>query len=156
MRYVVYSLFILLITSLNVNGQNRTPLPHGMVFGNKPSTVSLMPASELESFMGKRTRTSAAIIGKVVKVTHEKGGWFTLDAGNGRTISARFRNYKVVLPSAIKGREVIISGIATKQFIADDQQQLAGDTVVGKKQHNVKTDPKRRLLFEVYGLMVNK
>jgi hypothetical protein len=160
MRYgfMIRCLLIIVIVGISngVFAQKRTPLPHGMVFGSKPSTVGLMPASKLENFMGRRTRTSAAITGKIIKVTREKGGWFILDADSGRTISARFKNYKVTLPAAIAGRQVIISGVATKQFIAADLQQFAGDTAAGKKQHQVKTDPKRRLLFEVVGLMVNK
>ncbi len=146
----------LFVITQQVQAQKKVALPHGMVFGTKPSTVALMPASKLEAFMGKRTRTSAAVTGKVLKVTQPKGGWFTLDAGNGRTIMARFKNYNVTLPVELKGREVIISGVASKQFLADDQQQLAGDTVKGKKQHTVKTNPKKRLIFEVVGLMVDK
>ena len=156
MRYVLYTLISLFLITAHALAQKHVALPHGMVYGTKPSTVGLMPASQLETFMGKRTRTSAAITGKVIKVTKPQGGWFTLDAGNGRTIAARFKNYNVTLPTQLKGREVIISGVASKQFIADDQQQLAGDTVTGKKQHKVNANPKHRLIFEVVGLMVNK
>lgn len=151
MKRIIYNLLILVFMSSSAMAQKPVPLPHGMVFGSKPSTVGLMPASRLEAFMGKRTRTSAAITGTIIKVTKTKGGWFTMDAGKGRTIAAHFKNYDVVLPADIKGREVIISGIASKQFTADDQQQLAGS-----KQHGVKTNPKQRLMFEVVGLMVNK
>jgi hypothetical protein len=150
MKHILLSIFALLLISV-ASAQKRTPLPHGMVFGSKPSTVGLMPASKLEDFMGKRTRTSAAISGVILKVTKTKGGWFTLDAGKGRTIAAHFKNYNVVLPVDIKGREVIISGVVSKQFTADDQQQLAGS-----REHAVKTNPKQRLEFEVVGLMVNR
>lgn len=155
MRYL-FIFIILSLTAFNALGQKPTPLPHGMVFGSKPSTVGLVPSSQIETLMGKRTRTGASISGRVLKVTKSKGGWFTLDAGKGRTIAARFKNYNVILPTDLKGREVIISGVVSKQFIADDQQPFAGDTVVGKKQHKVKTNPKQRLIFEVVGLMVNK
>ena len=67
-----------------------------------------------------------------------------------------FKNYKILLPANLKGHIVIMEGIAEKQFIADDMQHLAGDTVVGKKQHYVNTNPKQRLIFEVRGLMVDK
>lgn len=106
--------------------------------------------------MGKRTRTSAVIYGKVLKVTQSKGGWFDLDAGNGRIIKAHFANAHINLPYDLKGRQVIIDGVAQKQFIADDLQHFAGDTVIGKKQHHVKANPKQRLTFEVHGLMVDK
>ena len=150
MKNIILS-FIAILFITGASAQKRTPLPHGMVFGGKPSTVGLMPASKLEDFMGKRTRTSASISGIILKVTKAKGGWFVLDAGRGRTIAAHFKNYNVILPVDIKGREVIISGVATKQFTADDQQQLAGS-----KEHATKINPKQRLAFEVAGLMVNK
>ena len=79
-----------------------------------------------------------------------------MDAGNGKTIKAHFKNYNVNLPEAIKDRTVIIQGVAQKQFIADDLQHFAGDTVKGKKQHTVNTNPKQRIDFEVRGLIIDK
>ena len=139
-----------------VYAQKHTPLPHGMVYGSKPDTTTLMQASKLEDFMGKKTRITTAIAGKVISVTKSKGGWFEIDAGKGRVIAAHFYNAGVTIPKELAGRTVIISGIAAKQFIADDLQHLAGDTVTGKKQHKVKTDPKRIVTFEVKGLVVDQ
>ncbi|QQL49628.1 DUF4920 domain-containing protein [Mucilaginibacter ginkgonis] len=136
--------------------QHHTPLPHGMVFGTKPSVTGGMPADKIETFMGKRTRTTTVIIGKILNVAKSAGGWFDMDAGNGKVIAAHFKDANVNLPKDIKGREVIIEGVAQKDFIADDLQHMAGDTVRGKQQHHNKTDPKRRLTFEVKGLMVNR
>ena len=150
------TLFISISIAHMAIAQKHVPLPHGMVFGEKPDTVALMPASQLESFMGKKTRITTAISGKVIKVTKEKGGWFEMDAGNKRVIAAHFTNAGVNLPRQLAGRTVIISGIAAKQFIADDLQHMAGDTVNGKKQHKVNTNPDRRLSFEVKGLMIDK
>jgi len=92
----------------------------------------------------------------VIKVTKTKGGWFELDAGNGKIINAHFKDYAVTIPADLKGRTVIIEGVAQKQFIADDGQHFAGDTVTGKKQHSVNANPKQSLTFEVSGLMVDK
>jgi hypothetical protein len=152
---------ILLITmiclcTLVASAQKKTALPHGMTYGTKPSTVALLRADTLEQAMGKKARISTSVVGKVLKVTKSKGGWFDMDAGKGRIIKAHFKDYNISLPTALKGREVIIQGVAAKQFIADDAQPLAGDTVVGKKQHQVRTNPKQRLIFEMTGLMVNK
>jgi len=158
MKPLIKLIIIVLIasTSTATFAQKHTPLPHGMVFGIAPSNINQMPATKLETFMGKRTRTSVVIYGKVLRVTKEQGGWFELDAGNGKVIAAHFRDYNIKIPTDLKGRQVIIDGVAEKQFIADDLQHLAGDTVQGKKQHTVKTNPKEKLTFEVKGLMVNK
>lgn len=134
----------------------HTPLPHGMVFGTAPNTTGMMDASKLEAFMDKKVRISTTIRGVVTEVVKQKGGWFNVDAGNGRIIAAHFKNIGINIPKDLKGKTVIIEGVAAKQFIADDMQHFAGDTVVGKKQHHVNTDPKRRLTFEVTGLFVEK
>ncbi|QJD96503.1 DUF4920 domain-containing protein [Mucilaginibacter robiniae] len=154
MKFIITSLIYccLLVTA---QAQKHTPLPHGMVFGSAPSHVSLMPASKLETFMGKRTRTTASVIGTVIKVTKPKGGWFILDAGNGQTIQAHFRNYNVVLPEDLKGRQVVIAGVAQKEFIADDHQQLAGNRKTDKNTLSSKNKPPQ-LTYEVTGLFVNK
>ncbi|WP_121812487.1 DUF4920 domain-containing protein [Mucilaginibacter kameinonensis] len=149
-------LFISLLIVNAATAQKQVPLPHGMIFGQKPDTVALMPASKLEAFMGKKTRITTAISGKVIKVTKEKGGWFEMDAGSKRVITAHFANAGINLPTALAGRTVIISGIAAKQFIADDLQHMAGDTVNGKKQHKTNTSSDRKVSFEVKGFMIDK
>ena len=147
---------LMAVTSAPLFAQKHTPLPHGMIFGSTPSNVNQMPATKLEAFMGKRTRTSVVIYGVILRVTKEQGGWFDMDAGNGKVIAAHFSDYNIKIPVDLKGRQVIIDGVAEKQFIADDLQHLAGDTAKGKKQHQVSTNPKEKITFEVKGLMVNK
>jgi hypothetical protein len=150
------TLFISILIANTAIAQKHVPLPHGMIFGEKPDSISLMPASKLEAFMGKKTRITTAITGKIIKVTKEKGGWFEMAAGNNRVIAAHFTDAGINLPLQLAGRTVIISGIAAKQFIADDLQHMAGDTVNGKKQHKINANPGRRISFEVKGLMIDK
>jgi hypothetical protein len=147
-------LFTFFITAVSF-AQKHTALPHGMVFGIKPNTTGMMPASKIEAYMGKQIRTSTTIRGKIIKVTQPKGGWFEVDAGKGKVITAHFKNYGINIPADLKGKIVIMEGVAQKQFIADDLQHFAGDTVTGKKQHYTNADPKRRLTFEVKGLIVD-
>jgi hypothetical protein len=145
-----------LLFSIAAQAQKHTGLPYGTVFGVKPNTVGMMDASKVEAFMGNKTRISTTIRGRVIKVTQQKGGWFELDAGNGKIIRAHFKVYNINIPTDLKGHTVIVEGVAQKQFIADDLQHFAGDTVNGKKQHTVKTNPKQKLTFEVTGLFVDK
>ena len=146
-------IFAVIIAGLLTNRQG-TPSMHGKVFGTRPDSTGMIKASQVESFMDKKTRISITIKGKVLKVTKAQGGWFDIDAGNGKVIAAHFKTYNVTIPTDLKGKYVVADGVAQKQFIADDGQHFAGDTVTGKKQHNTKTNPKQRLTFEVKGLMV--
>ena len=137
-------------------GQKHTPLPHGMVFGDKPKDIAPMPASKIETFMGGKIRQTTALVGKIIKVTKEQGGWFEMDAGGGKVIAAHFKNYNIKLPKAIEGRTVIIEGVAQRLLTADDMQHFAGDTVTGAKQPKEKVNPKARITFEVRGLVVDR
>ena len=151
MKQVV--LLILVPLTLNVSAQ-QTPLPHGMVFGQKPDTTIIVEATKTESFIGKKIRVNTTIRGRVVNVIKQKGGWFTMDAGHRKLISAHFKNYGVVLPAALKGRVVIIEGIAVKQTDATNGQRFGGNMAGGKDNTRQKKDAE--LTFEVSGLMVYK
>ena len=147
-------LLLVLLFSFPVFAQQHTALTHGSTFGTKPDQSSVIDAGKLEAFMAKKTRISTSVKGTVLKVTKQKGGWFDLDAGNGKVIAVHFKINTINLPAGLKGHTVIVGGTAQKQFIADDGQHFDGDTVKGKKQHSVKTDPKRKLSFEATGLVV--
>ncbi|HZX57196.1 MAG TPA: DUF4920 domain-containing protein [Mucilaginibacter sp.] len=152
---ITFLLLFALIFSLSAFTQNKTTPLHGAVYGDKPDTTGVMSANKVEEFMDNKTRVSVAVRGRVLKVTQQKGGWFIIDEGKGRIINAHFKNYNVTIPASLAGKTVVMDCVAQKQFIADDQQHFAGDTVNGKKQSQVKTNPKRRLTFEVKGLMVD-
>src|SRR5579864_3456471 len=77
---------------------------HGQVFGSKPDTAGMVKATNLEKYMDKKPRISTTINGKVLKVTKEKGGWFNIDAGNGKIISAHFTDYNVSIPKGLAGK----------------------------------------------------
>ena len=157
MRMIKSAVFLIcFFCGMNGIAQKKAALPHGMVFGNKPKGIAPVPAEKIETFMGRKIRQTTAIRGKVINVTKEKGGWFLIDAGKGKTIEAHFTNYNVTLPKAMAGRTVIIEGVAQRQLIADDLQHFAGDTVTGSKQHKIKVNPKQRITFEVRGLVVEK
>jgi len=146
-----YLLFLAALLNINTMAQ---PQPHGMVYGSKPNLTGMLPSTKLDAFMGKRTRISVAISGRVTQVTEAKGGWFDLDAGNGRIITAHFKNYHINLPLNLKNHYVLIEGVAQKKFLADDRQHFAGDN--DSKLHNMKPNPKQVMLFEVTGLVVDK
>lgn len=149
-------LLLLLLHSALIFAQNKKAPVHGTVYGDKPDTTGIIDATKVEGFMDKKARISAAVRGKIIKVTQSKNGWFIVDGGKGRTISAHFKNIGIDIPQSLTGRTVVMDCVAAKQFIADDQQHLAGDTVNGKKQSQVNADPKRRLVLEVKGMVVDR
>ena len=150
----IIPLLFTLSLSVLLNHKSTTLAQQGRVYGSKPDVTGMMLASHVEAYMDKKTRINVTIKGKILKVTKEKGGWFTIDAGNGRTIAAHFSTYNIFLPKSVAGKTAVAEGIAQKEITADDMQHLAGDTVSGTKAHKQTTNPKQRLTFEVKGLLV--
>ncbi len=151
MRYLAF----IICVCIYANGYTQsTPLPHGMVFGKKPDTSIVINATQVHAYMGKKPRISTTLKGTVVKVTKEKGGWFTMDAGEGKVIAATFTDFNVTLPSALRGRTVIVEGVAARQFVPGNRQRLSGDTTA------VNAGPVKTgdivLRFEATGLLVYK
>ncbi|MFD0766238.1 DUF4920 domain-containing protein [Mucilaginibacter lutimaris] len=154
MKKLVFVIFI--FCGFASFAQKHVHLPHGMVFGEKPIGIAPVAATKIEAMMGKKIRQTTALTGKLIRVTKQKGGWFEMDAGNGKVIAAHFKDYNIMLPTQLKGRGVIIKGVAQRVLTADDLQHFAGDTVTGAKQHREKVNPKARITFEVWGLMVDR
>lgn len=142
-------LFIIALLYTTTAFAQRTALPRGTVYGKHPEGAGIVFANDLLHSMGTRTTIVTSIKGKVLKVTKEKGGWFTIDGGNGTVIYAHFKDYRVTIPAGLAGHTILADGVATKQFIADDSQHLAGT-----KEKQSKDNPKQGLKFEVSGLIV--
>ncbi len=131
----------------------QTPLPHGMVYGVKPDTGVVLEASKLEAFMGRKNRISTVIKGRVLKVTNEANGWFEIVANNGKIILARFKNDGISLPAALKGRTVIIQGIATRKMEAINGKPT-GSVIADVKKPTKTKNGTVALIFELTGLMI--
>jgi hypothetical protein len=140
-----YLLLVLSLFSFSLFAQGKKSL-HGKVIGNKPGAV-VVNADKLESYIAARSRMKTTIKGEVLNVVKEKGGWFTIDAGNGKVIAAHFAKYDINIPADLKGQTVVVEGIVQKQASLPSEQHLAG-----KKQNSDKTTD--QLSMEVTGLMV--
>ena len=140
-----YLLLALSLFSFSLFAQHKKLL-HGKVFGHKPGSV-VVNADKLESYIAARSRMQTTIRGKVLNVVKEKGGWFTIDAGNRKVIAAHFAKYDINIPADLKGRTVVVEGVVQRQSALSSQQPLAG-----KRQPSDKTT--NQLSMEVTGLMV--
>lgn len=144
-------LLLLTLISLPVFAQSSREPVHGQTYGSKPDTSGAMDVLQLEQFMGKKARVSVAIRGKIQHVIKEKGGWFTIDEGQGRAINAHFKNYNVTIPKSLEGRTVVIGGVASRKFSADNEQHYAGNASGGKEPAKPGV-----ISFEVNGMYVDR
>src|ERR1700744_5315138 len=107
-KIVIFALLLFTSTAF----AQHTPIPHGTVYGTKPEGAGMVFADKLESSMGTRATIVTSVKGQVLKVTKQKGGWFTTDATNGKIIYAHFKNYGVTIPADLAGHTIIADGVA--------------------------------------------
>ncbi len=147
-------LFLILAVSLSAFGAKaqHIALPHGMVFGAKPKTMGMMDADKLRSYMGEKKRISVVLRDTITQINHEKGGWFTMQAGASGTLYAHFKDYNVKLPKAMEGRIVIVEAVAVREFTAADSQHFAGEANGGTSKKPVAD----AISLEISGLVIDK
>ncbi len=134
------------LISLTAFLQNKT-LPHGTVYGKKPDSTAMVNAAQLLTYMDQKPRISTTIKGRVTEVIKSEGGWFNIDATDGKVIAVHFKNYAIKIPKALKDHTVMVEGVAQKQADPSEQLQFAGKQQPGDKTTNA-------LSFEATGLMV--
>jgi hypothetical protein len=141
MKKIFFSLAVL-FSALTVSAQNSTKppqgqvsiTPHGKIYGEKVDVKTAHPIGDMESYFGRRTSITTTISGKVVDVD-KNGDFFTIRDTKGRPVTVRFKNAGYKLPQDIKGKMVLIDGIISKQFIANNRQHYAGSNAGMDKTH---------------------
>jgi hypothetical protein len=132
MKKIFFSLAVL-FSALTVSAQNSTRppqgqvsiTPNGKVYGEKVDVKTAHPIGDMEAYFGRRTSITTTISGKVVDVD-KNGNFFTIKDNKGRPVTVRFKNAGYKLPQSIKGKNVLIDGVISKQFITNNRQHYAG------------------------------
>ncbi|MDR2205627.1 MAG: DUF4920 domain-containing protein [Flavobacteriaceae bacterium] len=98
---------------------------------------------------------SVSVKGKVVDVCDEKGCWATIDTGNGETFLVRMKDYGFFVPTALKGKNVVLDGTAEiKTISVDEQKHYAEDAKKSEQEIAKITEPKDEIRFVATGIRV--
>lgn len=143
MKKIFFSIAVL-FAALTVSAQQGTKppqgqtsiTPHGKVYGEKVDVKPAHPIGDLETYFGRRTSITTTISAKIVDVD-KSGNFFTVNDNKGRPVTVRFKDIGYKLPPGIKGKTVLIDGVISKQFIANNHQHYAGSNSGIEKTHQV-------------------
>ncbi|MVN21230.1 DUF4920 domain-containing protein [Mucilaginibacter arboris] len=141
MKKIIFSVAVL-FSALTVSAQHETRppqgqvsiTPHGKVYGEKVDVKTAHPIGDLESYLGRRTSVTTTISGKVADVDRN-GDFFTIRDNKGRPVTVHFKNAGYKLPQNIRGKMVLIDGVISKQFVANNHQHYAGSNSGMEKTH---------------------
>ncbi len=91
----------------------------------------------------------------VTEVCQSKGCWMKLQLKDGQQAMVRFKDYGFFMPMNIKGKEVIVNGLAfVSEMSVEDQRHYAKDA--GKPDDEIEkiVNPKKTFGFEADGVLL--
>ncbi len=124
---------------------------------DETNVISAMEMSEKYSNMKIADTLKTKFVAKVAEVCQSKGCWMRLELQDGQETMVRFKDYGFFMPKDIKGKEVIVNGLAfVEEMSVKDQKHYAKDG--GKSEAEIAkiTALKKTLGFEADGVLLKE
>jgi hypothetical protein len=129
-------------------------------FGMQIDATNLLSSSEMSEKYAKMKVTDTVqtkFVAKVAEVCQSKGCWMRLELENGEETMVRFKDYGFFMPKDIKGKEVIVNGLAfVEEMSVKDQKHYAEDGGKSKEEIAKITTTKKTLGFEADGVLLKE
>ncbi|MGC4129937.1 MAG: DUF4920 domain-containing protein [Bergeyella sp.] len=125
----------------------------GVSDGKAKKAVS--PA-KLEKKLKKAKKVeNVAVKGKVTDVCEKKGCWLTIETEDNDKFFVKMKDYAFFVPTALKGKNVVLEGNAeTKVISVDEQKHYAEDAKKPQEEIDAITKPKEEIRFVATGIKV--
>jgi hypothetical protein len=125
-------------------------------FGEKITADSAIDLSELKAAMGEKTELNIKLSGEVEAVCQKKGCWMNIKGKNGESMRVTFKDYAFFMPMDCSGKNAIVQGVAKiEETSIADLKEYAKDDEQTKEQIAAIKEPKRELVFEASGVILN-
>lgn len=98
---------------------------------------------------------NVAIKGKVTDVCEKKGCWLTIQTDDNSQFFVKMKDYAFFVPTALKGKNVVLEGNAERKVISvDEQKHYAEDAKKSQSEIDAITQPKEEIRFLASGIKV--
>ena len=131
----------------------------GDVYGaqvSAKSQKSAMSTATLNKKLKKAKKLeNVAVTGKVTDVCDKKGCWMTVKTDNNEKFFVKMKDYAFFVPTALKGKNVVLEGAAeTKVISVDEQKHYAEDAKKSQAEIDAITKPQEEIRFVATGIKV--
>jgi len=137
------------------NGVMPTALSSFGMQIDEHSVISAAKMSEKYADMKVSDTVQTKFVATVTEVCQSKGCWMRLELEDGQETMVRFKDYGFFMPKDIKGKEVIVNGLAfVEEMSIEDQKHYAKDA--GKSDSDIAKieTTKKTLGFEADGVLL--
>ena len=131
----------------------------GDFYGGKVSAKSektAISSAQLDKKLQKYKKVeNVAVKGKVIDVCDKKGCWLTVETENNEKFFVKMKDYAFFVPTALKGKNVVLEGNAeTKVISVDEQKHYAEDAKKSQAEIDAITKPQQEIRFVANGIKV--
>ncbi len=158
-------LLVLLMVVLSCKGQDAPndikSTPNGYTpFGDNINTLNVNSnTTMLEKYVALKVSDTleTKFTAQVKEVCKVKGCWMKLELSNNEEVMVRFKDYGFFMPSDLKGKDVIVNGLAfVEEMSVDDQKHYAKDGGASDKELKKISQPKKTFGFEANGVLIKE
>ncbi len=128
---------------------------YGAGISGKAEKTAITPKKLEQKLKKSKKAENVAIKGKVTDVCEKKGCWLTVETENDDKFFVKMKDYAFFVPTALKGKNVVIEGNAeTKVISVDEQKHYAEDAKKSQAEIDAITEPKEEIRFMASGIKV--
>lgn len=133
----------------------QVPADKGATFGAAITADGAVPVAGIPAVLENKESTNVKITAKVVDVCPKKGCWMQLEMPDQSKVFVKMKDYGFFVPTAIKGRTVVIDGEAKSIVTSvDELKHYAEDAKKSKEEIAAITEPKKEIRFTANGILV--
>ena len=124
-------------------------------FSSKAEQTAISPKKLEKKLKSSKKLENVAVKGKVTDVCDKKGCWLTVETDNNEKFFVKMKDYAFFVPTALKGKNVVLEGSAeTKIISVDEQKHYAEDAKKSQAEIDAITKPQEEIRFVANGIKV--
>ncbi|HEX6430414.1 MAG TPA: DUF4920 domain-containing protein [Niastella sp.] len=124
-------------------------------YGEKVQTANAINIADIPAKLETNKVLNTKVKAKVLDVCPKKGCWLKLAVNDSTTAFVKMKDYGFFLPTAVKGKTIILDGeVKMITTSVDELQHYAKDAKKPQAEINAITQPKKEIRFTATGITV--
>jgi hypothetical protein len=124
-------------------------------YGSKIAVANAISIADIPAQLEKSDKVQTKVTAKVLDVCPKKGCWIKLAVNDSTTAFVKMKDYAFFLPTAVKGKTIVLEGEATTFTTSvDELRHYAKDAKKSKAEIEAITEPKKEIRFLASGIQV--
>lgn len=152
------TLFAFMMTAIVLSAAAQPPAGDakpGDWYGEKPTPNGAIGIAEIPAKLAVNESFDTKVTAKVLDVCSKKGCWLKLAVNDSTTAFVKMKDYAFFLPTAIKGKTIVLDGAAMmKTTSVDELKHYAQDAKKSKDEIAAITKPEKEIRFTATGILV--